>query len=219
MLGFSSAAGSLAGGLAGIGTGIANTILANKQFKYQQQLNQTLMDREDTAVQRRAKDLEASGLSKTLAAGGAAAAQPMSAGEAPQVDPSLAQGIDSAGRSWQQYELNYLKQRQFESEQKSLNADTLIKEYNLMQGMLADLPVGERPNLESWVTREISQLAKRISSGIEQQKRPTYNYGGFWQKVKDKFDEHKRRFWSRQNGPQARRALEKYDRFRGRYGS
>ena len=40
--------------------------------------------REDNAVQRRAADLKAAGLSKTLAAGGAAQAGPVVATQAPQ---------------------------------------------------------------------------------------------------------------------------------------
>lgn len=43
-----------------------------KQFNYDRELQQTMFDREDTAVQRRAADLAAAGLSQTLAAGNAA---------------------------------------------------------------------------------------------------------------------------------------------------
>ena len=71
------------GMLYNIGSGIANQVqnakndkwnkaFAREQFDYQKSLNDLLMQREDTAVQRRAKDLEAAGLSKTLAAGDAA---------------------------------------------------------------------------------------------------------------------------------------------------
>lgn len=75
-------------GLGAIGS-IANTFLANKQFKYQKELNERQMQREDNAVQRRAADLEAAGLSKTLAAGSAASTTPGTAGPAPQVDTSF----------------------------------------------------------------------------------------------------------------------------------
>lgn len=78
---------------AGVGLvqGITNTVMQAKQFKYQKELNERLMQREDNAVQRRAADMEAAGLSKTLAAGGAAHTASMSAGSAPQVDMSAAQ--------------------------------------------------------------------------------------------------------------------------------
>lgn len=45
---------------------------AQQQFDYQKGLNEKLFEREDNAVQRRAADLQKAGLSKTLAAGGAA---------------------------------------------------------------------------------------------------------------------------------------------------
>lgn len=74
-----------------IGTGIFNSVqnyrnnqwnqrFAREQFDYQKDLNQILMDREDNAVQRRAKDLQAAGISKNLAAGSPAQAATMSAG-------------------------------------------------------------------------------------------------------------------------------------------
>lgn len=53
------------GDLFGIGTSIANTAINQQNLKKQ-------WEREDTAVQRRASDLEAAGLSKNLAAGSAA---------------------------------------------------------------------------------------------------------------------------------------------------
>lgn len=66
-----------------MGSGIAQQVMnaknddwnkkfAREQFDYQKSLNDRLMEREDNAVQRRAADLEAAGLSKTLAAGDAA---------------------------------------------------------------------------------------------------------------------------------------------------
>lgn len=55
------------------GLGIAaDWYQTNRQFKYDQKLQQTIFDREDNATVRRAEDLQAAGLSKTLAAGNAA---------------------------------------------------------------------------------------------------------------------------------------------------
>lgn len=49
-----------------------NLELQKENLQYQKDLQQTIFQREDDAVQRRAADLEAAGLSKTLAAGSAA---------------------------------------------------------------------------------------------------------------------------------------------------
>lgn len=49
-----------------------NYKFSQQQFDYQKHLNELQMQREDTAVQRRVKDLEAAGLNKNLAAGSAA---------------------------------------------------------------------------------------------------------------------------------------------------
>lgn len=56
------------------------------QFKYQKKLNDLLMQREDTAVQRSVADYQQAGLSPLNAVGNPAQAQTLSAGEAPQFD-------------------------------------------------------------------------------------------------------------------------------------
>lgn len=64
-----------------------NLALQREVFEYQKNLQNTMMQREDTATQRRAVDLQKAGLSKTLAAGGAASAGPVVPVTAPQ-DPA-----------------------------------------------------------------------------------------------------------------------------------
>lgn len=46
-----------------------NKDFSERQFQYQQDLNKLIMQREDTAVQRKVKDLQAAGMSKWLVAG------------------------------------------------------------------------------------------------------------------------------------------------------
>lgn len=77
-----------------------NKRFAREQFDYQKQLNQTIMDREDTAVQRRAADLEAAGLSKTLAAGSSAQASTMSGTQ---------QGAPADGSSLNKWEADLMR--------------------------------------------------------------------------------------------------------------
>lgn len=94
-----------------------NYNLQKQQFDYQKQLNQQMMQREDTAVQRRAADLEAAGLSKTLAAGGAASSQQLNAGSAPQIQPVDFSGMDQSA----QQVMNLIKMR---SDIAKTNAET-----------------------------------------------------------------------------------------------
>lgn len=61
-----------------------------EQQRYDRAQTQLNRDREDNAVQRRARDLEAAGLSKTLAAGGAAQAGQVVKSSAPQLSKGTA---------------------------------------------------------------------------------------------------------------------------------
>ena len=78
-----------------------------RQFSYQQDLNKQIMNREDTAVQRRAHDLQNAGMSKWLAAGQGASSSVLgsagsSSAQAPSqapffsLMPNLQQGINGA---------------------------------------------------------------------------------------------------------------------------
>lgn len=62
-----------------------NYELQKKQFEYQKGLQERMFEREDNAAQRRAADLQAAGLSKTLAAGSAAQAGPVVKTDVPQM--------------------------------------------------------------------------------------------------------------------------------------
>lgn len=75
-----------------------NLAFANKNFDYQKELNNQLMMREDTAVQRSMKDYQAAGFNKLLAAGQPAQATALqtAGGSAEQGTPSLQAGKQEA---------------------------------------------------------------------------------------------------------------------------
>ena len=131
-----------AAGLVNAGSSVANTVAAfsnlalqKKQFKYQQDLQQIMFQREDTAAQRRAADLRAAGLSPTLAAGSAASVGPVVPTQAPQMGqiPDFSQAISVAlglmqqkaqiAVSESQYELNQMQKEKVSTDVDKLKSD------------------------------------------------------------------------------------------------
>lgn len=84
--------GLLSGVSSAINTGAQHTIatknlgLQKDMFRYNKRLQERIFEREDNAVQRRATDMMAAGLSKTLAAGGGANAGAAITTPAPQFE-------------------------------------------------------------------------------------------------------------------------------------
>lgn len=71
--------------LAGTGVDLMNFFQQRKVLNYNKQLQQDIFQREDNSVQRRSADMEAAGLSKTLAAGAGAQAGAAVKVESPQM--------------------------------------------------------------------------------------------------------------------------------------
>ena len=61
-------------GAAGLANTVYNFYTNKRDFDYQKALQQTMFEREDTAVQRRMADLQAAGINPNIAAGSAASA-------------------------------------------------------------------------------------------------------------------------------------------------
>lgn len=103
--------GSLFGAIADTVTGVKNyeeqkrmnewqRDFAERNFQFQQQQYEEQKQREDTAVQRRAQDLEAAGFNKLMAAGqganaGSTVGTVSPSGEAPQLQLGIQQSIDT----------------------------------------------------------------------------------------------------------------------------
>lgn len=87
---------STAAGLASAGTGILNYFEQKNQNAYQKQAQNITWQREDNAIQRRAADLEAAGLSKTLAAGSAAQTSTPIKPDTPQMSDIVGSGVNKA---------------------------------------------------------------------------------------------------------------------------
>ena len=85
--------------------GVGNYFSQKDTLDWQKEAQRTTWAREDTAVQRRAKDLEAAGLSKTLAAGSSAQTSGPINVSTPQFE-GVSKGIDSAAAA-----LNLMRQK------------------------------------------------------------------------------------------------------------
>lgn len=85
--GMLSGIGALMNAETGARASMFNTNMSRENFEWQKALQLNLMQREDTAVQRRVADLKAAGLSPVLAAGSAAGSGPIVQTEAPRMEP------------------------------------------------------------------------------------------------------------------------------------
>ena len=164
--------------VANLFSGISNAVIAGKNFglqedmfKYQKELQKDIFKREDTAVQRRVKDLIAAGLSPTLAAGDGAGAGSVVSTTTPQMDPvSLSADFGSAAskakqRDKMESEIDLIH-KQLENLDSSIatqeanrakaeadalhtQAETDIVEYNLQYAKDNDLPYGTAASVKN----------------------------------------------------------------------
>lgn len=90
---FVSSAGSALQGVSSLGAGVANFFSQGANLEWQKQMQRESWERDDTAVQRRAKDMAAAGFNPLLAAGSAAGNAPVVHTDAPQIDPESVRGF------------------------------------------------------------------------------------------------------------------------------
>lgn len=160
-----------------------NLGLQKSQFQYQQDLQNQIFQREDNSVQRRARDMEAAGLSKTLAAGSGSGAGAIVGQTEPQqemyqkeaynkYDPQLqlitdnavttansmiqqAQnvGITNAQRALIGAQAGKVKSDQIKADQETLNLQT----ENLVKKAQLDMTPTMRKKLESEIAQNYAQ--------------------------------------------------------------
>lgn len=119
------------GSLISAGTGIYNSIQGNKlnreQFEYNKNLQNQIFQREDTAVQRRVKDLEAAGFSKWNAVG-------QSAGSGAVVGTNLEhKNVDMSGAI---IGLNSLSEMMYNAKQQEANINLSSAQAGLLRSQI-----------------------------------------------------------------------------------
>lgn len=189
-----SLAGDLISGALGIGQ-IGLDYSINKQnlqfqkenLEYQKQLQKQIFGREDNSVQRRAQDLQAAGLSKTLAAGDGAGAGQVVGTSAPQMGQldilnralSIAQAQADVRKTQAEAENALKRNEQIDSQ--ILNDET-NRQYTqvkmaLEQGNLDMLPLTRQQKEESinLTKKQLSYIDEQISSSMQNREIGKYN--------------------------------------------
>lgn len=178
--------GTIIGGVGSFASGIANSIIGSKYAKknyelardmanYQKELNRTIMQREDNAVQRRSADIKASGGNPALAymngVSGAGAGGSVSAPKAPQYDTSAIQtGISQLGQGFSsvaQIEANILANKQRKVEIEKVDADISKTKAETVTELYRRLGIIENTSKTRAEKERIQTIKKELSHNLE----------------------------------------------------
>jgi len=125
--------------IANAGIAGANQRAQREQQQYDRDLQQTMFEREDNAVQRQAADMEAAGLSKTLAAGGGAQAGPVVHSTAPQMAHMAPMDMMGIAQTAGQLKLTEAQAAKVLADKKGVDLENSIKEQTLASSVEAIL--------------------------------------------------------------------------------
>ena len=189
-MGFPGDVGGYVGGIGGVAIGYMNYKEQKKMNRWQKRVYQESLVREDTAVQRRAADLRAAGLSPVLAAGqGASTMAPISL-NAPKMDvnPSelaaaamtmMSQEAEISKTKEQeklnaaQKELNAAQKKLVDEQRLEVNAKRRETEWNLSRYVKHKLPTNYRGSVNdvAFGVDAAEQAAERLRLKMLEQKR------------------------------------------------
>lgn len=175
--------GGLVGAAGGVGIGLLNYGEQREQNTWQKHAYEYSLRREDTAVQRRAADLRAAGLSPVLAAGqGASTMAPINI-SAPQADIKPSELASAAmnmmlqdaeiGRTKEQEKLNAAQSSREKAQKELILKQKEETDYNLTIARKHKIPTGYRGNVADilYGVDAAEAAAERLRQKMEERKR------------------------------------------------
>lgn len=175
MVSFGDVAGFVGGGGV-VGIGLLNYFEQKKMNKWQRRKYEESLGREDTAVQRRAADLRAAGMSPVLAAGQGASTMPPISLNAPELDVNPSELAAAAMTIMsQEAEISKTKEQEKLTAAQKRVADLEAAEtaWNLKLAKKGGIPTTQRGTLADVVygVSAAEQAAERLRLKMEERKR------------------------------------------------
>ena len=174
--------GGFVGAVGNVGVGLLNYGEMRKMNTWQKHAYERSLAREDTAVQRRAADLRAAGLSPVLAAGqGASTMSPISLNP-PKMDVNPSE-LAAAAMAMMQQEAEISKTKEQEklnaAQKKLVDAQRRETEWNLSRYMKHKLPTNYRGGVSdvTFGVDAAEQAAERLRLKMEERKRIEHEAG------------------------------------------